>query len=296
MNFWGSLSDVQAYLSGTTLLLTLGGIGLVVGIATGLFGVGGAFMITPLLNATLGIPYSLVVGSSMSFTIGTSSGAWVRHLRLGNVEVKTMIILGGAAVCGTILGADLHEYLSNLCGKEGFTLLMHGLFIGLLLLVAGLVWFGTQHERSDGKTLLQRCPLGPRISLHAVGLEGVSMTGLCLLGVAMGLVKGMLGIGGGVIFMPALLLVVGLKMHQSIGTSLGVVLFSSLAGVILYGGKDQASLWIVFPLLITSSIGVQIGASLCQRLHAEKLRRYFALLVGAVAVYVAIDFVIKLLS
>ncbi len=105
MNLWGSLSEIPANLSGAPLLLVLGAMGLVVGIATGLFGVGGGFMITPLLNAMLGIPYSLVVGSSLSFTIGTSSGAWARHLRLGNVEVKTMIILGGAAVCGTIADA-----------------------------------------------------------------------------------------------------------------------------------------------------------------------------------------------
>ncbi len=296
MNLGGSLSEVPANLSGAPLLLVLGGMGLVVGIATGLFGVGGGFMITPLLNAILGIPYSLVVGSSLSFTLGTSSGAWARHLRLGNVEVKTMFILGGAAVCGTVLGADLHEYLRDICGKENFTLVMHGMFIVLLLLVAGLVWFGTQHERTDGKNLLQRCPLGPRISLPGAGLEGVSMTGLCLLGVVMGLGKGMLGIGGGVLFMPALLLVVGLDMHKAIGTSLDVVLFSSLAGVILYGSKGQASLWIVFPLLITSSIGAQIGVSLSQKLHAEKIRRYFAIMVMAVCVYIAMDFVFKLLK
>jgi uncharacterized membrane protein YfcA len=287
----------QSYLDSAPLLIgLLGVIGLGVGVVTGLFGVGGAFMITPLLNVMLGIPYSLAVGSSLSFTIGTSSGAWMRHLRLGNVAPKTMLILGGSAVCGTVLGADLHGWLRASFGAGGFTLVMHGTFIGLLVLVAALVWFGRGEDR-EGFTALQRLPLPPRITIRGEGgwdVSGVSLPGLCAMGLLMGVGKGLLGIGGGVLFMPILLTVVGLSMHRSVGTSLGVVLFSSLAGVILYGVKGEASLWIVMPLLIGSCFGIQIGVWLCQRLGGRRLRGCFAALVCVVAMYIGSDFVRKL--
>jgi hypothetical protein len=112
-------------------------------------------------------------------------------------------------------------------------------------------------------------------------------------GLVVGVFGGLLGIGGGVLLVPILLLVVGLSVRQAVGTSLGVVLFLSLAGAITYGAQGQASLWIVAPLLIGSALGVQAGAWLCQKLHAQKIRRAFAVLALLVAACIAADFVAK---
>ncbi len=287
-----SLYAVEAALAGPWLLLALLFLGTVVGMLTGLFGVGGAFMITPLLANLLRVDWTLAVGSSLSFTIGSSSAGWLRHARLGNVAYKPMFIMAGAAVCGTTLGAEIHQTLKGSFGADRFDMIMQALFIGLLVIVAVLVLRAGSRDRSV-KSLLQRLPLPPRITLHAAGIDGVSLPGLCMIGLIMGICSGTMGIGGGVIFMPMLLLVVGLNMHLAIGTSLGVVLCSALAGVIIYGARGQASLWIVAPLLVGSSIGVQIGAWLCDRLQATHLRRYFALVVVAVALYLGANFFIR---
>ncbi|MBS3822021.1 MAG: TSUP family transporter [Planctomycetes bacterium] len=293
---WAQLMDslyaVEATLAGPWLLAALLGMGLAVGMLTGLFGVGGAFMITPLLANLLRIDYSLAVGSSMSFTLGSSSAGWVRHMRLGNVARKTMLILAGSAVCGTIIGADIHTALRTHFGKHDFSLIMDVLFIALLALVAFLVLKGTSREREE-TCLLQRVSIPPYIRIRVAHIRGISLPGLCVVGILMGMCKGVMGIGGGVIFMPMLLLVVGLSMHQSVGTSLGVVLCSSLAGVVIYGAKGDASLWIVFPLLVGSAAGIQVGTFLCERLQASRLRRYFAFVVIAVALYLSINFIFK---
>ena len=289
------LSEISANLSGPWLVGALAGIGLVVGVLTGLFGVGGAFLIVPVLNIALGIPYTLATGSSMSFTLGTGAAGWARHMRLGNVAVKTMTILSGAAACGTVLGADLHACLRHCLGQRTFTLTMHGLFIVALAATAWLVFAWSPRER-QGPSLLQRFALGPRIHIRQADMPGVSLPGLCLAGLAVGVLKGLLGIGGGVLLMPLMLVVVGLEIRQAVGTSLGVVLFSSLVGAVVYGQGGHASLWIVMPLLAGSIVGVQAGTWMCHRLHAQHIRRYFALLVLLVIVVVGWDFVRKMAS
>ena len=288
-----NLYDIEAYLSGPGLLAALTVLGFAVGVVTGLFGVGGAFMITPLLKHLLGIDYTLAVGSSLSFTIGSSSGAWVRHVRLGNVAWKPMLILGVFAVGGTHLGAALHEGLKE-AHPARFDQIIDGVFIGVLLLVAALVWFGRQDE-SRRRSLLQWLPIPPNLRTKSGELEDLSVPGLVGMGLLMGIVPGLIGIGGGVLFMPILLLAVGLSMHKAVGTSLGVVLFCGVTGGIIYGGKDEANLWIVMPLLVGSSLGVQIGTWLCQKLHAARLRRYFALLVCCVVIYIAVGFTRQLI-
>jgi hypothetical protein len=141
--------------------------------------------------------------------------------------------------------------------------------------------------------LLARLPGRPRITIRATGINNISLPGLCALGLLIGIVKGLLGIGGGVLFMPAMLLVIGLTIHQAIGTSLGVVLFSSIAGAVIYGRTGQASLWIVVPLLAGSLSGVQAGVWLSRRLNAGHLKKYFSILIVLVILAIIYDFISK---
>jgi len=290
-----NLFEIPDCIAGFWHITLLVGLGLGVGVATGLFGVGGAFLITPMLNILLGIPYTLAAGSSLSFTIGTSVSAWSRHMRLGHVAPKTMTILAGGAICGTLLGAKLHLFLKTSFGEFLFTLIMHGIFIALLAVTAAMIWHD-QNKKGAKSSLLARLPGKPRITIRTAQLTNISLPGLCALGLLVGVLQGLLGIGGGVLLMPAMLLVVGLTVHQSIGTSLGVVLFGSIAGAIIYGRTGQANLWIVMLLLAGSTIGVQIGVWICRRLHAAHIKKYFAVLVLLAAAVIAVDFVKKILA
>ena len=283
------LEDIPARLSGLPLLAVLVGMGVLAGTLSAMFGVGGAIVTTPLLNAALGVPYSLAVGSGLGFTLGTSAGGWARHLRMGNVAPRTMLALAAGAVGGSFLGKSTHHWLRACLGQGRFTLLMHGLFIALLVVVAYLVW-RRPGEQGSKRAVLQRLPLPPRVSLDG-GLGRASLPGLLAAGVAAGVLSGLMGVGGGVLLVPVMLLLIGLEMHRAVGTSLGVILLTSVAGVVLYGLEGEASLWIIMPLLVGSSLGVQLGAWLCQKLRGEILRRYFALLATALALYLVVDFV-----
>ncbi len=293
-----ALADIaaEAYLSGPVLLCALAGMGLVVGVLTGLFGVGGAFLATPMLNVLFGIPYATAVGSSLSFTIGTSVSGWSRHARLKNFEPRSMLLLAAGAMIGVLLGATIHGWLEATYGRGGsrnYTLIMHAMFVVVLTLTAWLVARGGARARG-GLSLLQRVKLPPRIHLKAADLEHVALPGIVAVGLLIGVTTGLLGIGGGVLFVPLLILAVGLTVHQAVGTSLGVVVFSSIIGTVRYGLTGHVNLWIVMSLLAGSTAGVQLGAWICNRLHAKRLRQYFAAIVMLTAVLIAADIVKKI--
>ncbi len=285
----------DAYLSGPALLCGLAGLGLVAGVLSGLFGVGGAFLITPLLAAMFGIPYPYAIGSGLCYAIGVGATGFARHHRLKNVEIKSMVILGLGGVIGAVLGAMLNEFLQARLGKHHYDLTMDALFICMLTLSGWLVFRGKGVDKR-GLSVLQRVPLPPYVDLPDANLVHVSLIGMFASGLSIGVLKGLMGIGGGVMFMPLLILMVGLTPHQAVGTSLGVVLFSSISGTIKYGLAGTCSLGIALVLLVGSTVGVQIGAWWCQKIRGIRLRRYFAILVFTVAIVIAFKFARGLLA
>jgi len=164
---------------------------------------------------------------------------------------------------------------------------MRGMFVVLMLTSALLVFKATERD-SQARSPLQRLGVGPFVNLRRAGLDGVSLPGLIAVGLGVGVLVGLLGVGGGVVFMPVLILVVGMSAHQAVGTSLGVVLCSATVATVRYGLTGQVSLWIAMSILTGSAVGVQIGSWICTRLQARRLRRYFAMLVASAAVLLAI--------
>ncbi len=304
-----SLIDFAVWTGNPGLLAALVALGLVVGGLTGLFGVGGAFLVTPLLIVVFRVDESLAIGSGLCAIIGTSAAGLSRHWRMGSVEFKTMLMLAAGAMPGAFLGAMLHQYLRSALGEVGglgFPVIMRGLFL-VLLPIAGYLAYRGPTRHGSGLTILQRLRLPPRVSLGAAGLTGVSLPGLCILGLSVGIVTGLLGVGGGVLYMPLLVAVVGLSAHQAVGTSLGVVLLGAIVGTIRYATFPTASsqmaqyepignvsLGIAILLLVGGTIGVQVGVWICHRLHATQLRRYFIVIVLLTAVLVAADLINKI--
>ncbi|MDP6544522.1 MAG: sulfite exporter TauE/SafE family protein [Phycisphaerae bacterium] len=264
-------------------------VGLCIGTLAGLFGVGGGFLTVPILESLFGFNFTISVGSNLAASVGTSAAGTARHGRLGNVEPRTVILLALGSVPGALLGAEMHQWLYELAG-DGFRQLMRCLFVALMLVAAWLVWRGPK-ETTHGKSPLQRLPIGPYVDLPRAGIMHVSLPGIIGMGLGVGVLVGLMGVGGGVLFMPLLVMVVGMSVHQAVGTSLGVVLCSTAVAVVRYGFKDQVSLWISLSILTGSAIGVQFGSWLCNRLHARKVRRYFALLVLGVAAMLAVKIV-----
>lgn len=288
----------QASITGTWLYVALAVMGAAIGALAGLFGVGGGFLLVPLMNALLGVPIELAAGSTVCYIIGTSTTGMVRHTRLGNVEVVAAIILSVGSISGAIFGSALQDYLITTVthgNHARFSTIMQILFVILLLVIARIM-AGEPKQQEPGQAFLQRIPLPPRINLPQAGLEGVSVPGLVLIGFLGGTLTGLMGVSGGVLFMPILVVAVGFTPRLAVGTSLAVVLMASIAAVVkkTFGGGDKISLVIALALLVASAVGVEVGVRLGERLQAGKLRRYFVFVVLAAVVMVVVKLVLRL--
>ncbi|MCK5199843.1 MAG: sulfite exporter TauE/SafE family protein, partial [Spirochaetales bacterium] len=167
----------------------------------------------------------------------------------------------------------------------------------LLLLV--IAWVMSRESRYDEKsdirpvTFLQKMRLGPDTDLVQSQQIGVSIIGLFGIGFSGGILTGLMGVSGGVLFMPILVLGVGLAPHLAVGTSLAVVLVGSISAVIKKGlsvgetGIGKVSLPITVALLAAGAVGVRIGIAISQRLHGERLKKYFSIIVLGAALMVA---------
>ena len=263
----------------------LGVFGFALGIISGLFGVGGGFLSTPLLNILFGFDYTVAIGSSLVNIVGTGAAGTISHYRRGNVKPKAVILIGGGSAIGALIGYAVLDGLQAAFG-EHYTNVMHGLFIVVLGLIAWRVARGKdQAPRSDG--FFHRLPIGPRVDLGGGHLHGLSGPGLVGLGLGGGLLIGAMGIGGGVLFVPILILAVGFTAHQAVGTSLGTMLIGAAVGVVAKGWQGEVDMGIGMSLLVGSSVGAQVGAFICEKLHAKRLKQYFAVLVLLAAVMVA---------
>ncbi len=287
-------------------LVTLGFFGFVVGYVSGMFGVGGGFMLTPLLNLVLGVPYPIAVGSGLCQMVGTATSAYLRHANLNQGEPRVGWLMLGGSLCGVYVGADLLDYLASLgdwtlFGKAlpAVKLALQPTYALALLAITGVMLSearrGTPAEgevdesRAVPNAPLTRIALPPFVNLKQVGLTGVSVPVLAYLGLALGFLSGLLGIGGGILLMPALIYGLGFPIRQAAGTGILVLIFAAAFGTVKHALAGNVDLGIALPLLVGSSIGAQLGAVTTARLGARQLRGYFALLVLATVLALLFD-------
>ncbi len=298
------INDIIAYvsphfassLSGPALLAGLSVLGLIVGVVSGLFGVGGGFLLVPLMNVVFGIPIEVAAGSATCFIIGTSSSGVIKHLGRKNIEIKAALFLAGGAIFGAVAGDILQDFfIYTVAGgnRALFEKIMQGAFVVLLAMIAW-VMYRTPKKKAGTETLLQRIKIGPYIKLPLSAQEGVSAPGLVIIGFSGGLLPGLMGVSGGVLFMPILTLGVGLLPHLAVGTSLAVVFTASTTAIIKKGisGSGKVSLPIALSLLIGGTIGVRIGMFLASKLSGNSLKRYFAFVALAAGVMVLVKLAI----
>lgn len=282
--------EFTANFSGLTLFIILAVMGLVIGFLAGMFGVGGGFLLVPLMNIVLGIPMEMAAGSATCYIIGTSSTGFIRQTRTRNVEFRVFLIIAIGSAMGAILGDILQNVvITTVAGgnKVLFERIMLVVFFVLLLIIFAIMFFSPERDENK-KLLLQKIKLGPTIDLVKSNIPGVSVIGLVLIGLIGGVLTGLLGISGGVLFVPILVIGVGLNTSIATGTSLGVVLAASVSAVIKKGisGSGKVSIGIALSLLVASAIGVQSGIYVNNKIHSGKLKKYFSLIVMLAAIMV----------
>jgi len=292
--------------------------GLVIGGLGGFFGVGGGFLMVPMLNVVFGVPYNIAVGSDLGQMCGMSTAATVRHMRFGNIDFKLGFLMIVGTATGVEAGAQILEVLKvagsiTIAGHhvEVMTVVMSVVYAALL------VFLGQAMVRESLRTMkresgsgafvpissttsyvvrLRSLRLPPMVSLPASGIESISLWVILAIGFATGLLSGMLGVGGGFIRMPALVYILGCPTVVAVGTDLFEIMFSSAYGVFTHAFKANVHLVLVLALLVGTTIGSQIGASYTRKAGGPRVRLGFGLLAFVGVIMVGIKLWFKLRS
>ena len=277
------------------------GLGLIIGFLVGLFGVGGGFLMTPMLNILFGIPYNVAVGSDLAQILGTSTSGTIRHRSLGNVDYKLAFLMVLGLVPGVEVGARIIQRLKfttsvNLWGKTiaALDLFVPLAYIVLLFTIGTLVFResrGARRRPSLGGKVhsplsrwVRKLHLPPLISLPRSQVESISIWIMLLIGFFTGLVAGFLGVGGGFVMMPALIYLVGVPTTVAIGTSLLQIVFTAFYGTLTHALKGNVDILLVIPILLGGSVGAQFGATVTRKLRGANIRYAFSLLTWLVVI------------
>ena len=269
-------------------------VSLIVGVLSGLFGVGGGFLMTPFL-IFMGIPPVYAVPNEVNNILATSVSGSLTHWYKKTLDYKMGLMIVAGGVVGTSLGIMSFTYFSGI-GK--ISLIISLLYMYLLAIVGTLMMIEFVREKNRLKSKnpkkklhehnwLQGLPL--RMRFHKSKLYESALTPI-LLGLVVGFVAAMMGIGGAFLMVPAMIYIVGMPVKLIPGTSLFVTIFISAIVTVLhafnYGSID---LYLVFPLILGSIVGVQLGQKLGQFLDSTELKSLFAMLLICVAVAIGYD-------
>lgn len=287
--------DVAGVPVSVSALLLLGG---VVGLTSGLYGVGGAFLLTPLLVSVLGVPLPIAIGSGLCQLVGTALAAWLSHRELGQSEPR----LDALMIPGALLGVGMGAKVVKLLAHAGFvqlggarvpweTLVLHTSFIAFL----GFALWAMGKGRSGDDLAwirvgpLARLRLGPRVDLPGIPLHDVSAFAVAYLGLAVGFVSGLLGVGGGLLLVPALTRGVGLSLRKAAGSGALMLLATAATGTVSHAAAGHVHLPLALVLLTGSSVSAQLGARLTRHAPPSVLRHGLRALVALAVLALLLD-------
>jgi uncharacterized protein len=281
-------------------------LGFGVGIIGGFFGMGGAWMVTPGLNI-LGFPMAFAIGTDVTHMAGKSLISTMRHAKFGNVDYK----LGLTMVLGTIggfeLGAQMIMWLERI-GK--IDLYVRWGYVALLTLIAWMVFSDIAKRRrkerdawARGQKLdpmatghewhkkLQKINIPPVVEFKRAGIR-CSIWLPVAVSFFTGWMAGVLGIGGGLIRMPALIYLIGCPTHVAVGTDLFEVAISGLYGAATYSYKGRVEIVAALIMLVGAAIGAQIGTVATKYVKGYGIRIFF----GFAVIGCGLSVILKILS
>ncbi|GAB5489161.1 MAG: sulfite exporter TauE/SafE family protein [Parasphingorhabdus sp.] len=274
------------------VIVLLGGL---VGILSGMFGVGGGFLTTPLL-IFYGIPPTVAAASASTQVTGASISGVAAHMRRNGVDFRMGAILVVGGIIGTFFGTFLFQILKQLGQIDT---VINVLYVVMLGSIGGLMakesWQSVRASRA-GQALPARkrrhhplvANLPMRWRFYRSGLY-ISPIAPFVLGVITGILTMLLGVGGGFIMVPAMLYLLGMGAQVVVGTSLFQILFVTIASTMMHSMTTQAVDIILAALLLVGSVtGAQLGAKFAQRMKPEYLRLALAIMVLIVALRMAL--------
>jgi uncharacterized membrane protein YfcA len=273
------------------VIIALGG---VVGLLTGMIGVGGGFLTTPIL-IFYGIPPPVAVASATTQITGTSVSGVLAHRRRRGVDYRmgAVIIVGGVA--GALLGGALFRLLQNSGQIDTAIAILYVLLlgsIGVLMAKESATALDILKPRDGRKPARRHNPLIAMLPMrwrfYRSGLY-ISPLAPLLLGFVAGMLTVLLGVGGGFIVVPAMIYLLGMSTQVVVGTSLLQILFVTAATTLIHATTTKSvDIVLAGLLLLGSVIGAQIGAKLAQKAKPELLRMFLAIIILAVAFRMAL--------
>ena len=271
------------------------GLGAITGVLSGIFGVGGGFLTTPLM-IFYGIPPTVAAASAASQVTGASVSGVFAHSRRGGVDYQ----IGSVMVAGGILGTGIGAVLFNLLEKLGqIDTVINILYVLLLGSIGSLMAKESiqsiRAERSGVPVAARKRRHHPMVAslpmrwrFYRSGLY-ISPLAPLLLGMATGILTMLLGVGGGFILVPAMLYLLGMSANVVVGTSLWQILFTTMATTMMHALTTHAIDIVLATMLLLGSVtGAQIGAMFSQKANPVKLRLLLATIVLLVAARMAL--------
>lgn len=280
-------------------IIAILGLGGLVGLLSGLFGVGGGFLLTPLLM-WMGIPPAVAVASDTNQIVAASVSGTIAHSRNKNVDFKLgFIILVGSLVGGSF-GTALVKVLRSL---GNFDFVLKSTYVVMLLCVGSFMFLEsinslrkrkqeTDETPKENKAMQLMNKLPIKMYFEVSGIH-CSVISLFLLGLLIGVLAALMGVGGGFIMLPVMIYLLGMPTIKAVGTSVFVIIFTAINVTMAQSTLNHTvDVVLAIVLLIGSSIGAQFGAKLGKRLPAEQLRVIFSVIVLAVMLKMLADLVI----
>ena len=268
-------------------------LGFGVGIIGGFFGMGGAWMVTPGLNI-LGFPMAFAIGTDITHMAGKSLISTLRHSKFGNVDYRLGLIMIVGTVGGLELGAQMIMWLERIGQID---LVVRWLYVVLLTLIAWMVFADVAKRKkkernalATGRKLdametgldwhkkLHKINIPPMIEFKRAGIRCSAWLPITV-SFATGWLAGILGIGGGLVRMPALIYLIGVPTHVAVGTDLFEVMISGLYGAATYSYKGRVELYAALIMLVGAAVGAQIGTIATKYVKGYGIRIFFGLAV-----------------
>ena len=239
---------------------------LVVDLSMGLLGAGGSILAVPIFVYVIGFEVKASIAMSLAVVGATSLVGAIQHWRIRNVNLRIALMFAPAAMAGTYLGARLAVFFSG-----GAQMVL----FGTVLLAAGLSMLRETGRARDAG------------GWHLTLTVGTAVL-IILEALAVGVLTGLVGVGGGFLIVPVLVLLGGLPMKQAIGTSLVIITLKSFAGFVGYLGQVDVAWGLTAGFTGIAVFGILVGTQVAQFVSARSLKRGFALLIlvmGVVILY-----------
>lgn len=278
-------------------LFVLLGLGGAVGFLSGIFGVGGGFLMTPLL-IFIGIPPAVAVGSEASQILASSSSGVMAHARRGNVDFRMGAVLVAGGFVGSVFGVWLFAALRQMGQIDLVISLAYVLFLGvvgaLMLVESVRAWFrvrsrGTGFTKRHRHRWLHGLPFKVRFHRSRLYISALMPLGL---GFFVGILAAVMGVGGGFLMVPAMIYLIGMPTAVVVGTSLFQITFVTAVTTFLHATNNYTvDVVLALSLIVGGVIGAQFGSSAGSRLRGEQLRILLSLIVLAVCGKLGFDLV-----